>query len=165
MEERIINEILKDTYTVDILRKRIQIIKLILERQIYRPNTGEVQKNDIEISQEKWLEKFDKNLLSGMNSQMYSSLTERIEKFIESIVPLTIYLVIVPDEDMVQKIGIWLRQNLNQPRLVFDYKIDPRLIGGCAIVYKGVYKDLSLRAKISDNKEKIMGEFRKYFKQ
>jgi len=60
---------------------------------------------------------------------------------------------------------VWLRENLDQPRLVFDFKVDPSLIGGCAFVYKGVYKDYSLRARISDNKDKIIGEFRKYFKQ
>ena len=123
MEEKILNEILKDTFTLEALRKRVQVLKLILEREIYRPNTGEVQKSDIEISQTEWLSKFDKELITGMTSQMYSSLSERIEKFIEGVVPLTIYFVFIPDEDMLKKIGGWLRENLEQPRLVFDLKV------------------------------------------
>lgn len=168
MEEKILNEMLKETFTLDSLRKRVQVLKLILERQIYRPaeaNAEEEAKSDLEVREAAWLSKFDKELISGMNSQMYSSLVERIEKFIEGINTLTVYFVFIPDEKQIKDVGAWLRINLDQPRLVFDFKVDPSLIGGCAFVYKGVYKDYSLRARISDNKEKIIGEFRKYFKQ
>jgi F0F1-type ATP synthase delta subunit len=166
MEERILNEILKDTFTLDSLRKRVQLLKLILERDIYRPGSkDDINKSELELREEKWLQGFDKELITGMTSQMYSSFNERIEKFIESIVPLTIYFVFIPDETQIKAFGTWLRQNLDQSRLVFDLKVDPRLIGGCAFVYKGIYKDYSLRARISDNKDKIIGEFRKYFKQ
>ena len=166
MEEKILNEILKDTFTLDSLRKRVQVLKVILERDIYRPEAAKNEKKtDLELREERWLSGFDKELITGMTSQMYGPLNARIEKFIAAIVPLTIYFVFIPDEAQLKAFGTWLRENLDQPRLVFDLKIDPRLIGGCAFVYKGVYKDYSLRARISDNKDKIIGEFRKYFKQ
>lgn len=166
MEERILNEILKETFTLDSLRKRVQVLKVILERQIYRPqeNAGDA-KSDIEMREAKWLEKFDKELLTGMTSNMYSSLVEKIDKFVAGINSLTVYFVFIPDEKQIKEVGTWLRTNLDQPRLVFDFKTDPSLIGGCAFVYNGVYKDYSLRARISDHKEQIIEEFRKYFKQ
>jgi len=166
MEERILNEILKETFTLDSLRKRVQVLKLILEREIYRPEVaGKEPKSDLEQREAKWVESFDKELLTGMTNSMYSSLVERIEKFIADISTLTIYFVFIPEAKQIKEVGTWLRNNLDQPRLVFDFKTDPSLIGGCAFVYKGIYKDYSLRAQISDNKSKLIEEFRKYFKQ
>lgn len=170
MEEKILNEILKDTFTLDSLKKRVQVLKLILEKQIYRPHppaggADDEPKSELEVREEKWLSGFNKDLLTGMTSDMFGPLNERIDTFIANINALTIYFVFIPDEGQIRQVGEWLRKNLDQPRLVFDFRVDPSLIGGCAFVYKGIYKDYSLRARISDNKEKLIEEFRKYFKQ
>ena len=103
--------------------------------------------------------------MSGLSSDGFSKMSEEVDKFIASLSPLTIYFVFMPEEGQVKEIGEWLRKSLNNPRLLFNVKVDPGLIGGCAVVYKGVYKDYSLKAKISENKGKLIEEFRKYFKQ
>lgn len=179
IEEKILNEILKTTYTADSFKKRFQAMRMMLSGQIYSGGREEKKEDEdaqshiehgkketsSEAKAQKWLKGFDKNLLDGITSSQFSAMSEHIDHYISTLNPLTIYFVFLPDEDQVAEMGGWLRKSMNNPRLIFNVKVDPNLIGGCAIVYKGVYKDYSLRAKISANKEKLIEEFRKYFKQ
>ncbi len=78
---------------------------------------------------------------------------------------LTIFFVFIPDNSQVEGFGKWLREHLKNPELLFDVKIDSSLIGGCAISYKGVYRDYSLKARIAANKANLMEEFRGYLRK
>jgi F0F1-type ATP synthase delta subunit len=170
MEQQFLNEVLKDTFTLESFKKRVSILKLILEKKIFKskdesenqqlPETG---KSSLKRDGE-WAKNFDEKILGQVNADNFQELFKVINQFISDTTPLTIYFVFTADEDQVKEIGEWLRKSLNKPNLIFDVKVDPGLIGGCAIAYKGVYKDYSLKAKISQNKEKLMEEFRKYLK-
>jgi len=170
MEEQFIDEILKDTFTLDAFRKRFQALRLRIEGSVY--NSGNEEKKEEPENQtapakdqEKWLESFDGKLLSGITNDQFNAIKQHVDAFINSTPPLAIYFVFSLEEAQVKQVGEWLRKNLNNPKLVFDIKVDPGLIGGCAVVYKGVYRDYSLKGKISQNREQLVGEFRKYFKQ
>lgn len=183
MEEKILDELLKNTYTLEGLRKRYQVLKKKIEREIYTQNDSErLGKPEVRHSgkseesdstgklshsefSEKDIEGFDMELLKSIKNDDFVNLNEYIENFIKSAQSLSVYLVFSPEKEQLKEIGEWMRTNLKNPRLVFDIKVDAALIGGCAIAYKGVYKDYSLRAKISANKEKLIHEFREYFKQ
>lgn len=172
MEQKILDELLKDTFTLEVLRKRYQVLKRKIEGDIYHQE-GELRvKNHessgldgAELRTESQLEKFDESLLKGIKSSEYSKISEYIENFIRNLEALSIYFVFMPDEKQIKEVGNWLRGNLKNPRLIFQVKVDPALIGGCAIAYKGVYKDYSLRSRIGENKSKLIEEFRKYFRQ
>lgn len=173
MEQKILDELLKDTFTLEVLRKRYQALKGKIEGDIYHQK-GESrgmnhESGDMEDGKkretEDGLEGFDKSLLREIKSSDYTRVSEYIENFIRNLEALSIYFVFVPDEKQIKEVGNWLRQNLKNPRLIFQVKVDPALIGGCAIAYKGVYKDYSLRSKISANKSRLIEEFRKYFRQ
>jgi len=76
MEEKILNEILKDTFTLDSLRKRVQLLKLILQTNIYKPNSSKDESSaQLEAGEKAWLSGFDKQLITGISSQMYTSLS------------------------------------------------------------------------------------------
>lgn len=160
MEEKILDELLKDTYTLEDFRKRYFALKKVVEGDLYH-KTDELA----EESKGELLEGFDKSLIKDLKSGDYSRINEYIEDFMRGTQALSIYFVFVPEDKQIKEIGGWLRNNLKNPRLVFQVKVDPALIGGCAIAYKGVYKDYSLRAKIKDNKTRLIEEFRKYFRQ
>lgn len=175
MEQKILDELLKDTFTLEVLRKRYQVLKGKIEGDIYHQegesgimNHESSGLDDIEkggLRGAERLKGFDEELLKGVKSSDYSKITDYIEDFIKNLEALSIYFVFVPDEKQIKEVGTWLRGNLKNPRLIFQVKIDPALIGGCAIAYKGVYKDYSLRSKIGENKSKLIEEFRKYFRQ
>ncbi len=168
LEEKILDQILKDTYTADSFKRRFQALRMQLSGKLYKGNDQDEIKDDVKSEKndlEKWLEGFDQSVLEGITSNQFSAMSEHIDKFISNLNPLTIYFVFVPEEKQIEEVGKWLRQNLKNDRLIFNVKIDPALIGGCAIVYNGVYKDYSLKEKISKNKNLLIEEFRKYFKQ
>lgn len=159
MEDQFLNEILKDTYTFDSFKVRVIALKHLLEDKLYKQQGSKSPKPE-----ETWLKNFDEQILKTVTSESFSSVFKAIDEFINQIKPLTIYFVFIPDQDQIQEIGTWLRKNLNNPKLIFNVKTDSLLIGGCAIAYKGVYKDLSLRARIHEKRELIIGQFKNYLR-
>lgn len=173
IEEKILNEILKDTFTLEVFKRRYQALKIELQNRIYGsgklsneeaqdPAASPLRNSD--ALDKHWLESFDPKLFLGVTNDQFNSIKLYIDVFINNTPPLSIYFVFLPEPPQIKEVGDWLRKNLNNPKLIFDIKVDPSLIGGCAVVYKGVYRDYSLKAKISEHKEEIMGEFRKYLK-
>lgn len=165
IEEKILDELLKDTFTLEVLRKRYQVLKRKIEGDIYHQKDDVSNSEHEEKNSDDGLDGFDKSILRDVKGSDYSKVSEYIENFIKNLEALSIYFVFVPDEKQIKEVGTWLRGNLKNPRLIFQVKVDPALIGGCAIAYKGVYKDYSLRSRIGENKSKLIEEFRKYFRQ
>lgn len=173
MEEQLLNKILEETFTLEVFKRRYQALKIELQNRIYGSGklSGE-EAQDLVASplrnsdplDKHWLESFDPKMLSEVTNDQFNSIKLYIDTFINNIPPLSIYFVFLPEPPQIKEVGNWLRKNLNNPKLIFDIKVDPSLIGGCAVVYKGVYRDYSLKAKISEHKEEIIGEFRKYLK-
>lgn len=172
MEEQFLEEILKDTYSLGSFKKRVMALKLKIEKKIFRTSDDKEAQDDsvkekdtTQLSEaERWVLGIDSKILEDITPDNFKEVFERIEKFISEATSLSIYFVFIPEQDQLKGVGEWLRKVLKNPKLIFDVKIDPSLIGGCAFAYKGVYKDYSLRAKISENKEKLMEEFRGYLK-
>ncbi len=161
MEQQILDEILKDTYTLETFKKRFQALKRKLESALFESK----EKIESLNAQDDWAQRFDKELFSQITSSSFTSISQYIDKYLSGLNILSIYFVFMPDPDQAKEIGEWIRKALGDPGIIFDAKVDPALIGGCALVYKGIYKDLSLRARIFEKKEVLLGEFKKYFKQ
>lgn len=167
MEEKILNEILKDTFTLEDFKKRVMALKLVLEKKIFASSQyksgSEIENKALDNSM-LWVQYFDKNILNEITGENFREIFEHIDHFISESTTLTIYFVFIPDENQIKEIGHWLRDSLGKPNVIFDYKIDPGLIGGCAIAYKGIYKDYSLKAKIRQEKTLLKEEFGKYLR-
>ena len=69
--------------------------------------------------------------------------------------------VIIPDET-IPELGQKIRATFGT--VLFELRFDPDLIGGCALVWKGVYKDYSLRAKIAEKHKEILEGFKSFLK-
>lgn len=157
MEEKILDKLLEDAYTLEEFRKKYQAFKQAAEANLY---------NDNQESQRKDGENYGilKDLAKEIKSGDFVRITQYLEDFMRTQEALAIYFVFMPERAQIKEVGEWLRLNLKHPRQIFQIKVDPTLIGGCAIAYKGVYKDYSLRSKIANNKSRLIEEFRKYFR-
>ncbi len=71
---------------------------------------------------------------------------------IKAIEPLYFYLPFELPEEEILKISSKLRRDYGKQFLI-ETRVDPQLLGGCALSYKGVYKDYSLKDRL--NKTKI----------
>lgn len=59
-----------------------------------------------------------------------------------------------PGQEFIEKLIDWVKKNLKEDVIV-DIKTDPDIVGGLVLVYKGIYKDLSLGSAL----DKYFGEY------
>ncbi len=146
---------LENTYTLPDLKHKFRILKAYLEAQVFdSPHT-------LAPEDSAWLNHLSPEFFKSFNKDNLSEALANLEQQISKLLPLILYLSFEPDKNTIASISSWLRQNLSQ-QSILEIKFDPDLIGGCAIVKNGVYKDYSLRARIEEQKELILSEFKKY---
>lgn len=153
----ILNIILANTYTLISLKKRFRILKEYLEKEIFG---GDI-KLELSIEDQTWLNSLPKSLLAPPDQRTFTATMEQLGKRISAIEPLVLYVTFDMPGDQLSTLTVYIRKLLNSPLCLLDIKKDPNLIAGAALVYKGVYKDYSLKSKIEQNKEKILLEFQR----
>jgi F0F1-type ATP synthase delta subunit len=92
---------------------------------------------------------------SQFTAKNIGDIFSEVDKRVDEGKIITLYIPFNIPEDELAKLGGWFKSNLGNTTLL-DISYDPNIIGGCAISYKGVYKDYSLREKINQNKNRIL---------
>jgi F0F1-type ATP synthase delta subunit len=152
MSDQIINKILETTFTIHDLRQKIRILKNFVGHSLFASQMP----LDPEVNNfTSWLEDLGSEFLAQFNQSNYSTLFGEMEKKVESLPNLVIYFAIETTSGQLNSVGKWLRESYGS-NFIFDPKYDPSLIAGCAFVWKGVYKDYSLKAKINENHQQIL---------
>lgn len=152
----ILDIILQNTYTLPEAKHRLRILKEYLEAKIFGNSTLSFEPPD-----HAWLNSLPADFLKSFNKDNVSSAMENLEQQIKKLSPLILYLSFEPDKNTITAISLWLRQNLSQ-KPILEIKYDPTLIGGCALVKNGIYKDYSLKKRVEEQKDLILLEFKKY---
>lgn len=156
-ETKIIDKILITTYTLTGLKRRIKALKSRLSEHFFGGDTNK----SMVMEEVEWLNTYGVQFLKDFQKESFQQTFTRIEKIVADIKPLTIYLSFLPGEEQIKQIGSQVRDSYSQ-KIVIDIKHDPELVGGCAFIWNGVYKDYSIRAKIQQDKEKILSSFKSY---
>jgi len=65
---------------------------------------------------------------------------------IEKLPVVILTLAIFPTKDETQQLERWFRRNVD-PQILLDIRQDPKIIGGCRIIWQGFEDDFSLRSK------------------
>lgn len=153
----LLQAILTNTLTLQSLHKRLRFLKDFYSAKFYNQQGVVFAQADLD-----WLNSLgDKT--NQFNKDNLNEMLEALDKGIEKLQHLTAYFAIDLPEDKLEQLARFLRQNFKQ-QLLIDVKFDPLLIAGCALVYKGVYKDYSLKQTIEDNKEKVIETFKTFIK-
>lgn len=156
--ENILNIILKDTYTQTLLKHRLNVLKSYLIQSFFGNQRGTFTQIDLS-----WLKSLPPGLYQNFNKDNIYKIFSDLEKQIISLKTLTIYLTFEPDDLSLSQMGNFARKLFGNS-LLLDVKYDPGLTAGAALVWKGVYKDYSLRAKIESRKAEILESFKKYLR-
>lgn len=163
MSGDLFEKIIASTYTVGDLKRKSLLVKTFLEGLFFDANDAYV---DLLDTQDKlWLEalfetKLEKptietlTLPNNISKTNITALFERFEEKIKTINPLTVMLANPIPDTQIEALTTSLRKK-NGSEFFLDIKYDPSLIGGCALVYNGIYKDYSLKKTLEENKEKI----------
>lgn len=158
--DQILNTILKDTYTLTQLKHRFKILKSYLEKTLFGGELEEaLAKEDLDF-----LKTLPDDLFRQFNKDNAYSVFTGLENKINQLIPLTIYLPFTADEEVMAQIGSSARTTLQNPHLILDSKYDPLLIAGCALSWKGIYKDYSLKARIEEKKGEVLEGFKKFLR-
>lgn len=160
MENKILDRILQNTYTLTSLRKRIKALKEKMNIELYNLK---VESKELDKEEAAWVDSLGPDFLSQFKRDDFHEVFEELDKSISALQPLVIYLAFDPGPSQIILIGAWLRQNYNKT-FIFDIKIDPSLIAGCAFIWRGVYKDYSLKGRLQENQDKISSAFKSYLK-
>ena len=160
MEEKILEKILQNTYTLESLKKRVKALKQKINIDLFGLKIDPKGEDQQETA---WLKSLGPDLLEVFNKEDFHEVFEKLDRKIATLQPLVVYLAFDPGPSQIVLIGAWFRQNYHKD-FIFDIKIDPGLIAGCAFVLKGIYKDYSIRARLSANKEVITTSFKNYLK-
>lgn len=157
MEDQIIARIVMSTFTLDKLRKRVSALKSKLSSYFF----GGATNLFLEMEEKDWLNTVGLSLIPMFKKEMFNEEFQKIDQYIEQIKPLTLYMAMEVDLRHIEEIGAWIRDNLSKD-IMLDVKLDKELIGGCAFIWNGVYKDYSIRAKIIDSRPQITESFKQF---
>ena len=156
----ILETILKTTYTLHDVKHRLRILKTYVEQKLF----GSTEQTEAFSPEDtSWLQSLGEDTFSQFNKNNATQIFEDTQKEIEKIETIVIYLPFQADTATLNQLGVWLKQNFTSS-FIFDIKLDPTLIGGCALVKGGIYKDYSLKTKFHEQQDQILTEFRKYFR-
>jgi len=153
--------ILKDTYSLSQLKHRLRILKSNLLKTFFG---GENQNLSLTAQDLNWLKSLPSSFYQKFTKDNVYQILGGLEKGIPDLPTLTMYLTFEPDDATMSQIGSVARKTFNSPSLILDIKLDLKLIAGAALVWKGVYRDYSLRSKIESRKAEIFEGFKKFLR-
>lgn len=160
MDQEILNKLLENTFTATLLKHRLRILKTILLKNLFG---GEAQTEQLVPRDMDWLNSLSPAFVQQFNKDNVYQIFNDIEAKLKSIPVLIIYLPFDANDQTIYQIGSFIRKTFNNLYL-FDNKFNPELIAGCALSWKGHYQDYSLKAKLTEKKEQILENFRKFLK-
>lgn len=156
----ILTAILKDTFTTTQLHYRLRILKDYLINSFFG---GSKDSETYPVQDLHWLKSLPPAIYRQFSKDNVYRIFADLERQSEKREVLTIYLTFQPDDLTLARIGNFARKTFGLPVLL-DTKFDPNLIAGCALVWKGVFKDYSLRTKIAEKKVEVLGSFKKFLR-
>lgn len=165
MDQTLLQIILQDTFIKTDSLKKVICLKDYLVNKIFSLPGQDHPKTEIteDPSVTTWILSLDTALLSNINQQNIYTVFDQLEKSVKAIEPLVLYLPYELPEETITEIGQKLREDYGN-NFLMDIQINPALIAGAAISFKGIFRDYSVKQNILDNKKAILATFRKYIK-
>lgn len=154
--QAIYNKILEDTYTFSKLKQRLVLLRNYLTSEVFS-----AAKIELSPEEKEWLDNLGPNFFKSFNKDNVYPLLTGLDETVKKLSPVIIYLAFEPSKEEIREIGTHIRKNFKSIQ-VFDLKYDPGLIGGCALVLNGIYKDYSLRSLIQANKSVLLDQMKHY---
>lgn len=164
IEDTIFAQILTSTYTLNQVQRKIRILKEFFYQKLY--TNQEYKTDDLrteDLTYVKWIKTLDPALVSQITQTNFNKIFTTLDTKVASLKVLLIYVSFDMSDPTITMLGALLRSSYG-PQFLFDVRYDPSLLGGCALVWNGVYHDYSLKKSIDENKDKILGEIRTFLK-
>ena len=73
----------------------------------------------------------------------------RLKKALGELSVMTLTLAFDPAESTINKLTSYVRKNLEE-KIILEFKLEPNILGGTILEFKGLYRDYTLRTKLDD---------------
>ncbi len=151
---------LENTYTTDELVERIGFMRSFYDEYLFKGNKevclSDVVKEDSEEGVleklEIWRTKIEENHIPPL--VVYEALDAILED-ISGLPTVALYVPVRFAPEHIMRFGEWFRKNV-QPNLLLSVRIDPRVTGGCGVVWGSIYHDFSLRYYLHLHRDELM---------
>lgn len=153
----LLQAILTNTYTLQALHKKLEFLRQYYSAQFFNQAGLTFDEKDL-----LWLKSLGEQA-EQFNANNLNITLETLDKKVEALDQLTMYFAVDLPQERLDEVVKKVRQNI-KPDILVDVKIDPSLLGGCTLVWKGIYKDYSIKKKIEDNKTEVMEQFKNLLK-
>lgn len=153
MIQKVLETILSDAYTQALALRRLRALREFVIAKLFKEGSDISSRIDQEDLI--WLKDQDPYFYRLFKRDIAYQILDQAEEEIKKIQPLVIFLPFDLPLPEIKKMGQQLRKNYGKYFLI-DIKSDPDLIAGAALSWKGVYKDYSLRQRVSSQREEIL---------
>lgn len=89
----------------------------------------------------------DEGFLSGSPDDQLAFFDD-LKDYLQKIPLLKLEIAFSPPHDFLDDLRRWFKEE-NDKKFIFDITVNPRVIGGAIIEYKGQYRDFSLLEKMN----------------
>ncbi len=160
MQNTTLDTFLATTYTTSQIKRRLTALQFFLNSKIFG---GTKSLTNIVVKDQYWIGSLGDNFFNAFNKKTISKELRELGEDLQKVPVLTILVPVELPEDKLSELGAWVRDQFKK-QLILEVKINPGLIGGCALIWKGVYKDYSVKASIQVQQKEILGNFKRYLK-
>lgn len=165
MNNSITKTFFKTTYSVSQARARLRLLRDYLIDYLFAPPNDNLLTSQVKdvrpagSDKDPWLKSLGEEFYNEFSHENVYQKLKVLEETISDSEPLVMYMAFDMPDDEINKLGPWMRKNIMED-ILFDIKIDPTLMGGCAFSWHGIFKDYSLRAKVAQNHDKILANIK-----
>lgn len=162
--------VLSNTFSRASLFHRLNLTREFLEYQYFKPhennNLTYLLNEFIDLKRENRDEftalfAWNAPFFNKFDLKNFYGLLEKIENEARKLPSAILHIPFPEPPYEISKLCDWFRMNVH-PKFVIDTRFDRKLIGGCAIDYKGVHYDFSLRYFLEKNKASIKAVIEDY---
>lgn len=158
--KQLFQKILETTYTKRQLDRRIKTLQFYISNRLYAPGNAQIQES-VGEQELYWIVSLGEDFFANFTKD---NMTDYLKDFVdeaEKIEPMTIFIACLLPDAEIEMLGSKLRKKYGK-NFLLNVRHDPDLIGGAAVVWKGVYQDYTIRKLIRDQKEEILDKIKEF---
>lgn len=163
----LMDKVLQDTYTQTALQKRLRVLRDYLLHKLFvslDEKADSLKGVNLTVTDLQWVYSLGTDFLNEFDRNNVYQKLQALEEEVKKLPFLTLYLSFEPNDDAIRLLGTFLRKEFTH-NMIFESKLNPDLIGGCGVVWKGIYKDYSVKSLIDRKHEEILTNFKTFLKK
>lgn len=170
MADAPLQSLLSTTYTKENFHRKVMLLSEFFSKRFFKEHKEESLKDSFRVfmSENNVGEALQQSLLNlpddffaYFTAENLNDTLKSLEEEVEQKPLLTLYVPTILPPSEVEKLGNWVRENIQQG-LFLDLRVDAAVVGGCAFVWNGVHHDYSFKQHFEEKRNEIRNLVRSF---